>query len=84
MKNSQNDQKQKFILNEFDKKNENHHQIKNQFIEKYDYFFNEDEYYIDIKIIVSKNFKIHQCRKCKKEFSFNNKLHQHVRKYHKI
>jgi hypothetical protein len=83
MKNSRNDQKQEFISNEFDKKNENSHQIENQFIEEYDYFLNEDEYHIDTKMIVQKNLKIHQCRKCKKEFSFNNKLHQHVRECRK-
>ncbi len=75
MKNSRNDQKQKLISNESDKKNKNHHQIKNQFTEKYDYFLNEDEYHINIEMIVQKNLKIHQCRKCRKEFSFNNKLH---------
>jgi hypothetical protein len=79
MKNSRSDQKQELISNEFDKKNENHHQTDDQLNEKYDYFLNENEYHIDTKMIVQKNFKIHQCRKCKKEFSFNNKLHQHVR-----
>jgi hypothetical protein len=27
--------------------------------------------------------KIHQCRKCKKKFSFNNKLHRHIRECRK-
>jgi hypothetical protein len=76
MKHSRNNQNQyqksEFILNEFDKKNENHRQIEDQYNEEYEYFLNKKKYHIDTKIIIQKIFKIHKCRKCKKNFAFNN------------
>ncbi len=83
MKHSRNNQnhyqKSKFILNEFDKENENHRHVENQYNEEYEYFLNEKKYHIDTELITQKIFKIHKCRKCKRDFAFSNKLHRHVR-----
>ncbi len=45
--------------------------------QEYNYFLNENEYHIEIEII-NQN-RIHQCRKCRMIFFFNNKLHRHIR-----
>ncbi len=75
---SRNDQDHDIFLNENNKKNENLHDIDDHFNEKFSYFLNENEYHIDTEMINQNNSKTHQCRKCKKEFSFNNKLHRHI------
>ncbi len=88
MKNSQFEQNHQqnensdFILKEINKKNEDFYQIDQQTNEKYNYFLNENDYHIEIEIC--NQDKSYQCRNCKKKFSFNNKLHQHVRECRKI
>ncbi len=85
MKNSRNDQNQyqksELITNECDKKNQNSYEFEesDSRSEKFSYFLNEKKYHIDTELITQKIFKIHKCRKCKKNFASNNKLHQHVR-----
>ncbi len=71
-------------MNEIDKENQNAYEInlQNQNHEKFNYFVNENEYHINIEII-KKKINVFQCRKCKTEFFFNNKLHRHLRIYRK-
>jgi hypothetical protein len=71
-------QDSEFVINENDKKNRNSYESeKNRRVEEFNYFLNENEYHIEIELIVKSN--THQCRKCKANFSFNNKLHHHIR-----
>jgi hypothetical protein len=78
-------EKSEFTIDEQNKKN--YYSYKSERAddraENLSYFFNEDEYHIDTKMISQKMLKIHQCRKCKREFSFKNKLHQHIRECRK-
>jgi hypothetical protein len=78
-------EKSEFTTDEQDKKNYDSYESEkaNDRAENFNYFLNEDEYHIDTKMINQKTFKIHQCCKCKKKFSFNNKLHQHIRECRK-
>jgi hypothetical protein len=78
-------EKSEFTTDEQDKKNYDSYESKkaNDRAENFNYFLNEDEYHIDTKMINQKMSKIHQCRKFKKKFSFNNKLHQHIRECRK-
>jgi hypothetical protein len=87
MKDSRNDQNQhqksKFIINECDKKNQNSYKLEesDSRFEKFNYFFKKNEYHIEIELIAQN--KSHECRRCKTNFSFNNKLHQHIRQCRK-
>ncbi len=72
------------FLIEINKKNENSHHIEDDLEtfdqdQKYSYFLNENEYHISIEMIDHTKSLIHQCRRCKKIFSSNNKLHRHIR-----
>ncbi len=83
MNNIHNNQNQseetKYRINEIDKKNQNLYEtnLQNQNHEEFNYFVYENKYHIDIEII-KKKINVFQCRKCKTEFFFNNKLHCHI------
>ncbi len=87
MKDSRNDQNQhqksELIINEYDEENQNSYELErsDSRFEKFNYFFNENEYHIEIELIAQN--KSHECRRCKTNFSFNNKLHQHIRQCRK-
>jgi hypothetical protein len=72
------------VMNENDKKNEDSHDSENRRFEEFSYFLNEDDYHIDTEVIKQNSSQNHQCRKCKKRFASNNKLHRHVRECRKI
>jgi single-stranded DNA-specific DHH superfamily exonuclease len=83
--NQKQNENSKSISNNFNKENQNSDDSNTQKLDsnqEYDYFLNENEYHIDIEIISHEKIH-HECRRYKKTFSFNNKLHRHFRECRK-
>ncbi len=77
-------QNSEFRTNDLDKKNQNSYETNsaNQKSDEYSYFFNKNEYHIDIEIVNEKIYAF-KCRRCKTKFFFSNKLHRHIRECRK-